>query len=116
MGTLATRAKELSPFLTLDDGESATGKYIGWKEMVSPFDPKQILFQYELEVAGNQKFWKSGNKKIALFFDKLKKGDFVKITRNGLDRDTRYTVEQSIDESGELTKSDVEEIEKDLAG
>src|SRR4030067_201002 len=116
MGKLADRAKEISPFLILNDGESVVAKYLGWKEIDSPFDPKQTLFQYELEVDGNQKFWKSGNKKIALFFDTLKKGDYVKLTRNGLDRDTRYTVEESIDETGELTKAEVEDMEKEMAG
>lgn len=116
MGSLADRAKELSPFLVLSDGETIVVKYIGWKEMVSPFDPKKTLFQYEFEVNGLQKFWKSGNNRIALFFDTLKKGDFVKLTRHGMDRETRYTVEDSIDETGTLTRADKEALEKELAG
>lgn len=115
-GKLADRAKELSPFLTIDDSESVVGQYMGWKEMVSPFDPKQVLFQYELEVGGIQKFWKSGNKKIALFFDKLKKGEYVKITRHGVDRDTRYEVEHSVDESGTLTVDEAHGISEEMAG
>ena len=116
MGKLLDRAKELSPFLTLDDGETVVGKYIGWKEVVSQFDPKQSLFQYELEVNGIQKFWKSGNKRIATVFDKLNKGDFVKITRTGLDRDTRYVVEESMDESGDLTRDDSDAIQAEMNG
>lgn len=115
MGKLADRAKELSPFITLDDGESIVGKYLDWSEVVSTFDPEKKLFQYEIEINGMKKYWKSGNKKVALFFDGLKTDSFVKITRTGLDRDTRYLVEESMDETGDLTREEADQMNKEAA-
>ncbi len=92
MGTLAARAKELSPWVRLEDGETVIGNYLSWKEVASSFDPKKTIFQYELEINGNVKYFQSGNKGIALFFDGLKKGATVQITRKGKDRDTRYEI------------------------
>ena len=92
MGSLADRAKELSPWIRLEDGETVTGKYLSWRETPSSFDPKKTIFQYELEVNGIAKYFNSGNKGIALIFDKLAKGSMVSITRKGQDRETRYVV------------------------
>ena len=92
MGKLLDRANELSPWVRLEDKESFTGIYKGWREVVSNFDPKKTLFQYEFEKDGVTKFWKSGNMGHAKFFDGIEKETVVIITRHGVEKNTTYDV------------------------
>lgn len=93
MGKLADRAKQLNPYIQLEDGESVTGIYQGWKEVANNFDPEKSQFQYTVIVEGEKKYFKSGSLKIAAIFDNFKEGDTVKITRKGSGTNTKYDID-----------------------
>jgi len=89
-------ARRNSKFLKLDDKESFTGKYVSSKCVPSAFDPDKEIVQYELEYLDGQKVtWNNGSGRVAKEFAKIKLGETVTITRDGLATKTRYEIKQN---------------------
>lgn len=96
MGTLKQWAKENSNFIKLDDGESFEGIYQGYVFAVNQNGQETPCYKFKT-TDGKQKMLQSQNKALCDAFDEesgtFKKNDSVKITRRGLDKNTRYEVE-----------------------
>ena len=94
MGELGDWAKKNSKALILDDGESVEATYLGFKIGVNPFDDEKEIAFYKLEVVQDgetlTKTFKSASARAARFFDGLEKGTRVRITRHGLQNETKY--------------------------
>lgn len=116
MGELKKWARDNNPNLKLSDGESVVVQFTGSKIVADPFNPGKEKIQYEVIVEGKIKYWASASGKTAEFFDHVKKGDFVKISATGDGMKRRYSLEDSIDASGTLTKSEAEKISDGLSG
>lgn len=94
MGELSGWAKKQSKTLILDDGETVGVIYQGYKIVPNPFDIEKeiVVYQVEVEQDGNQvvKAFRSSSGKAARFFDEIKKGAKIRITRKGQGNDTKY--------------------------
>ena len=125
MGALADLAKQRSPFLKLESGESLVAAYKGYKMVPSTYDPEKENYRFLLEVEINGeksvKYWDTGSNKVAMVFDTVKEGERVKVTKNiivgksGKKDQTSWEVEPVVDEKGEVTKKQAKEIEKEMA-
>lgn len=82
MGALADAAKKNSKFLMIAKGASAVVRYEGFQLIPNERDPDLQVAQYKLNEDGTNKYWKNGNSKIMMLFDKLPIGTWVRITRN----------------------------------
>ena len=98
MGDLKTWARENSPFIRLNDGDSETGIYKGWKEVADAYNPGKVKIRYSIEIGGKIKTFDNGSSAVAMQFDTAKEGDLVKITAHGTDMRKRYTVDVLPDE------------------
>lgn len=121
MGELADIAKKRNPYLTLEANESIVAEYAGYKMVASSFDPEKENYRFLLKVEVDDeiqtKYWDTGSNRIALVFDKCKKGDKVKITKTvepsksgGRDNIT-YEVEPLNDVEAEVEKATSEDEE-----
>jgi len=116
MGDLKKWARDNNPNLRFESGESIVVLYRGHKVIPDAFNPGKEKIQYEFEIEGKVKYWSSGSGKVAEFFDKVTPGDFVKITATGEGMKRRYDLEESIDDSGTLTKNEAKKISEEMAG
>lgn len=95
MGKLSDFARENSTFLKLQDGESITVKYKGYEFGRTLKGEKVPQYIFTLQ-NGKEKVLQSQSNALANFFDdehgQVKSGDTIKITRHGLDRNTKYEV------------------------
>lgn len=94
MGDLKQWAKDTNPNLKLEDGETVVGIYQGYAIVDDAFNPGKEKVQYELQIDGKTKYWKSGSGAVAMFFDQVPKGGKVKITASGEGMKRRYDVEK----------------------
>jgi len=125
MGELADLAKQRSPFLKLEAGESIVAAYKGYKMVPSSYDPEKENFRFllEIEIMGEKsiKYWDTGSNKVAVVFDTVKVGDKVKITKNiivgknGKDQ-TSWEVEPVASDDGKITTKQAKDINKQMAG
>lgn len=125
MGELADKAKQRSPFLKLEAGESIVAVYKGYKMVPSGFDPDKENYRFllELEISGEKsvKYWDTGSNKVAMVFDTVKEGEKVKITKNtivgknGKDQ-TSWEVEPVVSDDGKVTKKQAKELNEEMAG
>lgn len=92
MGKLKDWAEEQSSFVTLEDGESITVVYKGYKVVPNSFDPDKTTVQYVLEIDGKRKFWSTGSAKVARALDALKEGTEITIRREGEGPNTKYHI------------------------
>ena len=83
MGDLTTWVKENSPYVRLKDGESMTGKYMGFSTVQDTFNPLKEKIRYHIEVDGKMKFFDSGSSRLALVFDEIEKGKLITLTSEG---------------------------------
>lgn len=90
MGELSDWTKENSQFFKLEDGESATVVFKGFEFAKSTFDPDRPIVRYTLKTPHGAKLWDSSAQGIAKFFDTIKSGQTIKITRIGTGTDTKY--------------------------
>ncbi len=90
MGQLSDWTKENSQFFKLEDGESATVVFKGFEFAKSTFDPDRPIVRYTLKTPHGVKLWDSSAQGIAKFFDTIKNGQTIKITRMGTGTDTKY--------------------------
>ena len=94
MGKLKEWADEQSRFLRIGDGEEATVKFIDFEVMPSTFDPDKNIVRYVFEVNGSNKTFDSASGVLARYFDAIKKGSWVKISRVGEGMKTNWSVEE----------------------
>ena len=106
MSGLSDFRKKNSNFLTLADGETVKGEYLGYKITPSPFDPEREVVLYYLEVEGQKKIFRSSSNKAAEFFEKIKKLQKVVIKRLGTGRDTQYDFQRG--DPKEVDENDTE--------
>ena len=86
MGELKEWAKSNSPFVKLDDGESLSGVYQGFKK--NNFRGSEII-EYKI----GEKLLSSSSGKLAMRMDGIEAGTEIKLTRFGLGFETNYEVE-----------------------
>lgn len=97
MGKLNDWANENSQFIILADGESTELVYKGFKFVSNRFDTDKETVRYIFLVNGKEKFWENGAGYVAKFFDNLKDGESVKITRKGEGTKTKYELEAIVE-------------------
>jgi hypothetical protein len=125
MGELADRAKQRSPFLKLEAGESLVAAYKGYKMVPSSYDPEKENYRFllEVEIMGEKstKYWDTGSNKVAIVFDTVKVGELVKITKNIIKgkngkEQTSWEVEPVASKDGSVTKKQASKINQEMAG
>ena len=93
--TLEENFKKSQPFLKLGDKEEWTGTYIGWEKIMTRFGKEAYRFILERD-DGTRLTWDTGNSKAVIQMFPMKKGDRLRIYREGLDKtDTKYTINKS---------------------
>src|SRR3990167_2963647 len=97
MGKLSDWAKENSQFIKLADKESIELVYKGFKIVPNKFDTDKESIRYIFLVEEKEKFWEKGAGYIAEYFDNVKEGEVVKITRKGEGNQTKYELEAVIE-------------------
>lgn len=90
MGKLADWAKENSQFLKIQDGESVEVVFKKSEFILSVFDKDKQTVRYTFETGYGEKNWDTSAGYVALFFDEVKAGQKVKITREGEGTKTKY--------------------------
>lgn len=89
-------AKENSKYLKIEDGETVNVKYMGYVMAINQAQQEVPCFKFQTE-DGKVKLLQSQNRVFIDAFDeetgKYKKGDYVNITRSGLQQQTRYEIE-----------------------
>jgi len=114
MGVLADEAKKRSPFLIVADGDSVIGIYRGFRFVPNSYDPtKPDNAQFEIEVDGVSKFLRTSSAKILLFFDNVKEGEEVKISRTIVNEKSRWSVDCVPSSASEDLEADPE-MEKEF--
>lgn len=89
------------PYLRLGDKETFQGLFISWEPIMTKFGKKAYRFTLERE-DGSRVQWDTGNTRAIIQFADLmekglKKGDHVKIYREGTEKDnTKYTITDEI--------------------
>lgn len=96
MGALRDFSKKNSKFLKLDDQEVFVGRYNGYAMSFNKLTGKEVpVFKFVTD--DGEKFLQSQSGKLCAFFDEdegsAKKGQIVKIKRNGVGMQTSYDVE-----------------------
>lgn len=83
MGALSDLAKANSKFLIIAKGESVAVMYRSYQIIPNPRDPdlKQVQYCFAEGMDGKNKYWTNSASHIMMFFDNLKAGTWVKITR-----------------------------------
>ncbi len=81
MGQLADTAKKNSNFLKIEKGETVLVTFLSYRIVPSTMDPTKDTVQYKFSTEHGDKFWTNGNSAIMMFFDDLKAGSLVNITR-----------------------------------
>lgn len=94
MGKLSDYAKNASKFLKLKDGESMEVVFKAFKIVPNKFDTEKETVKYIfLTDGGQEKEWENGAGYVADFFDGVKEGEPVRITRDGEGTKTKYKLE-----------------------
>lgn len=104
MGELKDWADKHSAFLVLSDGEEIKGIYRGYEVGKNMFGTDSVI--YKIEIDGVIKDFRSSATRVAMSFDSIKEGEGVRIRREGMDRKTKYYVE----EEGRATKREIKEV------
>lgn len=86
MGDLKEWVKKNSPYIKLEEGDSFTGIYKGYKESAYRGSP---LIEYAID----DKVLGSSSNKLAMRMDGIKPGAKIKIIRFGTGPETNYEVE-----------------------
>ena len=96
MGKLSEYAAKNNKYLTLEDGETFEGKFMGYAFEKNRSGDDVPCYKFEDEF-GTSKMLNSQSKALAKFFDeddgKAKVGAIVKISRKGKGSETRYEAE-----------------------
>jgi hypothetical protein len=88
-------ADQASPFLYLEDGDSIELVYKKFEVMPSKYDKDRQTVEYTFEDKdGNEKIWTNGSAKVARVFAGVKEGEVVIISKEGEERNTKYTIKK----------------------
>ncbi len=99
MGELSKFAQQNSRFLKIEEGQTIRAAFVSFKFAKSYFNPDKDVVSYTLKTSEGNKVWNTSSGKTAEFFDKVKPGQIVSITRHGSGNNTKYDL--AIVESGE---------------
>ena len=95
MGNLKQWQKDNSSFVKLGDGESFVGFYMGYSFMMGQDGKEKPCFKFK-DMNGGLKSLQSQSGDLINAFDEdngtFKKGDKVRLTRFGLEKNTKYKV------------------------
>jgi len=94
MGELRNWAKKKMEYIKLEDEETITCRYLGFKISPSRFEEDQETVKYLLEVGGIEKTFESRSATIALEFDRVNINDWIELTRHGLGNKTKYFIKR----------------------
>lgn len=94
-------AKDHQTYLKIMEGEPVTCKVIGYEAFVDKENEDRDKIRYFFEVGGQEKILESQSIGLAEEMAKANEGDWIKITRTGKGRQTRYTVEV-LDDPGKV--------------
>ncbi len=94
MVNLKQWAKNHQTYLKVLEGEPVTCKFLGAEDFVDKENKDQDKIRYFLEVDGAEKVMESQSIGLAEIMAAFVKGDWIKISRTGQQRATRYTVEK----------------------
>lgn len=106
MGALNDWAKSKSNFLKLDENESVTVVYKGFKIVPSRFEQDQETVQYTMEVEGEDKFLESKANNLARELDKIEIGTSIVLTKTGSGNKTRYSIAKLGEEKEKETEKE----------
>jgi hypothetical protein len=101
MSDLLDHFNKSQPYLRLGDNDTFNGLYISWEPIKTKFGKNGYRFILERE-DGSRLSWDCGNMDAikqfgALIRGGMKKGDLVKILRQGTEKDdTKYTITAGI--------------------
>ena len=93
MGTLNDWARSNSQFIRLNDKETLEVVFKEFKIVPNKFDTDKETVRYTFLVNGDEKYWENGTNNAATFFDNVKEGEVVSITRHGEGTKTKYDLE-----------------------
>ncbi len=99
MGSLRDLVQKNSPFLQVEADTRVVGIYKGWKQVETQWGER---FRFIIEMDGVDKNMDTASNKVALMFDAIPEGSFVKIYK-GIDPKTDkgfYNVTQVTDLEG----------------
>lgn len=81
-------------YLKLEDKKPVICKLVGYEEFIDHEQEDREKIRYHLLVGGSEKVLESQSTKLAEEMAKIKKGDWISLTREGKGRSTSYTVEK----------------------
>jgi hypothetical protein len=87
--------KDNQKFFKLDDGETFTGVYQGYKVATNRFDPEKetVAYIFKLPDSEHSIRWECGRIDVAKEMGKVQKGETVTISRKGsTQKDTEYSI------------------------
>jgi len=93
MVNLSKWAKDHQTYLKVIEGEPITCKFLGCEEFIDKDNDDREKIRYFLEVNGQEKVLESQSIGLAEEMAKAKEKDWIKITRTGKGRSTRYEIE-----------------------
>jgi hypothetical protein len=93
MNNLNDWAKKHRLYLKIEEGEPVTCRFIGFEEFVDKENDDKEKIRYHLEVGGDEKILESQSTGLAEEMSRAKKGGWIKLTRTGKGRQTKYAVE-----------------------
>lgn len=82
-------------YLKIDDGESFTEEYQGYKIIPDNFNPGQSTIAWDFKLdTGNLVPWTNGTSRVAKAMAEFKPGDKLQVTRSGLGPKTSYDIKK----------------------
>ncbi len=112
MGALKDKANQQSKFLIIEKGSSVIVRFLDFRFVPSQRDPSVEVVQYKVVEDGKDKFWTNGSGAIMRVMDEIKKGSYVKISRDKwMSKDGREDTSKSsykvepCDELGQVLES-----------
>lgn len=87
-------AFEHTVYLKLENKEPVFCKLLDYEEFIDTEQEDRAKIRYHLEVGGVKKVLESQSVKLADEIAKIKKGEWISLTRTGKGRSTTYTVEK----------------------
>lgn len=101
-------------YLKLESNKPVTCKLVDYEAFVDEEQESRDKIRYHLEVDGNRKILESQSTQLAEEMAKVKKGEWIKLTRSGKGRQTSYEVEVLPTPEEDISESDLEEADSKI--